>query len=93
MRILKFQLAVTDTQLVEMYRECVILDIQSQDDELYIWAMCDETEPKKNYEFRIFGTGHTLPDTYNFRDKTDYIKTVQTNNGALVWHIFRVVDP
>jgi hypothetical protein len=43
-------------------------------------AMWDETH---NWEFRVFGTGHEIPDEY------EYLGTAPRTEHNLVWHLFR----
>lgn len=82
MRIWKFPIEVTDSQLVSMPSHSQIICVQSQRDELMIWALVDPTSPVRDRKIGICGTGHDAPNIAN------YLGTAQTDAGALVWHVF-----
>lgn len=88
MRILKFKLPIVDNATVEMYEGAKILDVDYQGNELFVWAMCDETKRKTNYYFNVHGTGHTVPNVYGYEEC--FFKTVHMRDLGLVWHIFNM---
>jgi hypothetical protein len=53
-----------------------------QPDVVEIWASYDDKAPEAVREFRVFGTGHPLPD-----GRLDYIGTAMAAGGSLVWHL------
>lgn len=55
-----------------------------------IWAQVDPEHPMKTRHFRIFGTGHPMPDDDAYATLT-FIGTVITHDGTFVWHIFEVL--
>lgn len=82
-RIFKYDLQITDEQVVEMPVGAKILTAQFQYEKLVLWAIVDDNPEKKNRKIRIVGTGHPFSD-YELL----YITTVQQYEGKLVWHIF-----
>lgn len=48
-----------------------------------VWALHDDAIPEWAREFRVFGTGHPLPD-----DAGVHVGSVIVENGVLVWHLF-----
>lgn len=86
MIIHKFSIKVADTQEIEMTAGAKILTVQYQNDILCIWALVMENETRKEKRIiNVYGTGNPLPDQVG-----DYIGTVQTYGGNLVWHVFEV---
>ena len=86
--IWKYPLEVTDYQELELPKGAKILSVgESRDGELALWALIPHGPlEKEKRKFRIAGTGHfiTPSETQNF------IGTVITNDGFLVWHIFEI---
>lgn len=83
MRVWKFSLLVVDRQTIWMPTDAQILTVQTQRDELQLWALCDEREPgTEAHEIVICGTGNPVPAAPG-----EYLGTFQTD-GALVWHVF-----
>lgn len=83
MRIWKFELDVTDRQLVWMPIGAKVLDVQMQHDQCCLWALCDEHAQKEARYFNIYGTGNPMPD-----EPGEYIATFQMVGGQLVFHVF-----
>jgi hypothetical protein len=72
---------------VTMPRGAELLSCQVQHGEITIWALVDLTEDDVVRTFRVFGTGHDVPDALTFHH---YVGTVQFMNGQLVFHVFEV---
>ena len=88
-RVFKYLLDVTDLQDVRLPQGAKILTAQMQGDQLCLWALVDQdalhlTEWRR---IRIAGTGHEIE-----ADSIKYISTVQLHGGALVYHIFEVLQ-
>lgn len=83
MRIWKWPLVITDLQTVEIPSGSKLLTVQMQGDLPQLWALCDETAPLTTRKIAIYGTGNQIPDKPG-----QYIATVQSDGGALVWHVF-----
>lgn len=60
-----------------------VLFASMQNSDLCLWVEVDDEEKLQNRKFRIYGTGHTLPD-----DPGRYLGTFIMHNGALVFHIY-----
>ncbi len=83
--IWKFPIATTFRQDVEMPHGSRIISAQQQHGQLCIWAEVNPKADKCNRQIVIIGTGHELP-----REGIcmEFIATVQTLDGVLVWHIY-----
>lgn len=82
--IFKYIMPVSDSPHLAMHSDMEILSVQSQRDEICIWALVDPKSPVAGFDFRIVGTGHPFEDFESY----DYVSTVQTNGGHFVWHVF-----
>lgn len=85
MKIYKYNLKVTDYQIINLPKGAKILDIQTQYNEPKLWALVDEKAELEKREFAIYGTGNPLPD-----DIGEYLATFQIHEGQLVFHVFEV---
>ena len=89
MRIWKWQLGITDhAQVLLMPVGAKVLTVQAQGRWLSLWALVDEApslHPKESRAFAVYGTGNPIPE-----DPGEYIATVQTHAGDLVWHVFEL---
>ena len=83
MQIWKFPLAMTDVQELQMPEGALMLCVQVQRNVPCLWALCDETAPKRPRGISIYGTGHPV----SAAPKT-YIGTFQIAGGDLVFHAF-----
>jgi len=80
--IYKYPFEIVDAFTLTLPVTAQILTVQLQGEVPVLWALLDNREEVSFRNFRIFGTGHTLPD----RDDLTYVGTIQTKN--LVWHVF-----
>jgi len=86
-RIFKYKIPITDEFELELPRGTKVLTFQTQHNEPVIWAIIDDTENVfEKVHFRLFGTGHPIPEEANF---FVYVGTAQMANGQLVWHLFK----
>lgn len=83
-RVFKYELAVTDAQVVVLPRGAGILSIQAQFDKPCLWALVDQDGAPENRTIEIYGTGHSIAE---FEGLT-YIGTFQLHGGSLVFHAF-----
>lgn len=81
--IWKFQLEVTDEQLIEMPVDAEILDVQTQNGIPCLWARVDPTAEKIKRSIITHGTGHVVPETTGI-----YLGSYQMEEGMLVCHVF-----
>lgn len=87
--IYKYELIVAydnECEPIEMPAAAVVLTVREQRGVLCVWALIEPNPalPKTKRYFRIFGTGHAVPEDGDLR----YIDTVMLLQGSLVWHIF-----
>jgi hypothetical protein len=57
-----------------------------EDKPLDLWALVDPEAPLEARTFRIYGTGHDVPDFYGL-----FVGTVQLYGGSLIFHVFEDV--
>jgi hypothetical protein len=53
-----------------------------QDDKPYMWVELDPENSNAEREFRIYGTGHTIPD--------EGFWCASFQHGAYVWHLYEI---
>jgi hypothetical protein len=85
-RIYKYPLRIADEQYIPIADTSRILAVQVQQGELVLWAIIDIDTMDDGGRTLILcrGTGHDFTG-----DEREYIGTVQTHDGALVWHFFK----
>lgn len=86
MNIYKYNLQVTDEQVIELPEDAEILHVDCQDPSgrtIQLWAKVGVTTPTASRRFIILGTGQPVPED------AIYIGSVLCAGGALVWHIFQ----
>lgn len=83
MKIWKWSIEITDRQTLMMPAGAKILDVQVQDTDVALWALCNPDMPNVPRDIAIYGTGNHVPDSPG-----QYLATVQTHNNKLVWHVF-----
>lgn len=94
-KILKYELKITDEQVIDIPSGSRVLSVQEQRGVLCLWAVVDGSKQSTgNFKIRIFGTGNPLPNglldfSYDAPSgyNIEFVGTVQMSNG-LVWHIF-----
>lgn len=84
MNVYKYELEITDEQIIRLPFAAEILTVQMQRDKCCLWALVD---PRHEFEERticIHGTGHHIQDGIRLK----YISTFQIPNLGLVFHAF-----
>ncbi len=84
--IWKFPLKLEGGQNISMPKGAQILCAQTQNEQPYLWALCDPEEKTEGRHIEIFGTGH--PVGYDAGVERKYISTFQMKGGLLVYHAF-----
>ena len=84
MTIYKYELEVTDEQIVLLPKEAKILCVQEQHGGPKLWALLNPEEPLEPRLIRTCGTGHLIKDI----KRLHYLGTYQLHNGTLVFHVF-----
>jgi hypothetical protein len=82
--IYKQILNVGPKQHIPLEEGSEILSVHEQQGKIYLWYVCDPSEPKTSNWFSVFGTGHPFEET---RGERKYIGTCHMDTG-LVWHVF-----
>lgn len=67
----------------------VVLCVQTQGGEPYVWAECDPEQPKVERKFRLVGTGHPMPEPVS---ALRYIGTFQLHEGHFVGHLYEQLE-
>lgn len=87
--IWKFPFEVTDTVDVQMPLGAEILHIETQQqgslDVPCMWALVDPNKPVVTRRFKLFGTGHPLPEDI---DGMVHVGTFLLAQGNFVGHLF-----
>jgi len=87
--IWKYEVEVTDMQVVEMPDVSNIISAQVQDDKICLWVEVDtDDDVVKDVVIEVFGTGNKISDTSKERR---FIDTVQFHGGELVFHVYAQV--
>lgn len=81
--IWKYPLEIRDLQTLMVPEGATILTVQAQHDIPVLWALVDPKAPKVRRDFEILGTGNPVEE-----GERNYIATIQTHGGQLVWHVF-----
>lgn len=82
--IWKFPLEISDTIRLDMPLGAEVLSVQMQDGTPTLWALVEPAMPLTAYSFRVFGTGHPVP---NGAGLDVFVGTLQM--GPLVFHMFK----
>ena len=87
-RIWKFNLKVTDTQVLKIPVESQILTVQLQNGTPVLWALVYPDSPTEDVCIETIGTGNPISTGVD----RHYISTYQLSNG-LVFHVFELLTP
>lgn len=84
MNIYKYELKITDEQIVQLPFNAQILTVQMQGDMCCLWALVEPMNELEERTIYIHGTGHPIKDTKKYK----YINTFQITHLGLVFHVF-----
>lgn len=89
MRIFRYELDITDHQVLQLPMSYEILSVAvsrtAPNTKIDMWALVPEVAPRVDADIWIFGTGHPMPPIH--RDVFKFLGTVVAPN-SLVWHVF-----
>ena len=88
MKIFKYKLELSDYPTLTLPKDAKILSVQIQKGILCLWALVDTSAPIEQRKFRLAGTGHPIKENL---DELQFIDTIQSHEGALVFHIFEIL--
>ncbi len=85
--IYKYQLELTDKQIIKTYKNVEWLTVQLQHNTVCLWGVVDTDTCPQDAIIYIVGTGNPMPKFDKYSPIVlEYIGAVQQN--SLVWHIF-----
>lgn len=84
MNVYKYELEITDEQIIRLPFAAEILTVQMQGDKCCLWALVDPRNELNERTICIYGTGHPIPDKIRLK----YISTFQIQHLGLVFHAF-----
>jgi len=64
-----------------------LLAVQVQHGEPCLWALVSPSSAKCRRTFRVYGTGHDMPD-----EPGQHVGTFQLLDGAMVFHVFETLN-
>lgn len=88
--IWKYVLDVRDRQELQMPQGAQILCVQSQNDNVCLWALVVMRIPCVPRFIEIIGTGN--PILSGMRTERVYIGSAQTSGGRFMWHVFELTS-
>jgi hypothetical protein len=83
-RILKHEIPAASEFTLPLHEGSKLLKLDVVNEKVYIWALEDESRPKRGVKFRMVMTGEEL----NLDPYMVYIGTFILFNGSFVWHLF-----
>lgn len=88
----KYELDITDEQVIDLPMYSEMLTIQEQHGKLVLWCAVDTEDEMLPRKFFVVGTGHPMPEPEDPWCALVYCSTVQTRGGKLVWHVFTEME-
>uniref|UniRef100_A0AB39CEK9 DUF7352 domain-containing protein n=1 Tax=Pseudomonas phage HRDY3 TaxID=3236930 RepID=A0AB39CEK9_9VIRU len=88
----KFHLGITDHQTLEIPAPANIRSVIMQPDafnheNVVLYAEMEKGAEILERKIRMYGTGHEMDDVVG-----NFIGTVSTEGGQLIWHVYDVTD-
>lgn len=83
----KYTLDLLRSNTIEIPKDGKVLTVGEQQGTLCIWVKVDDSLEKEQRIFKIFGTGHLIPD---YGSNLQYINSVQID--SLVFHVFEFLN-
>jgi len=83
MKILKYELEITEEQSIDTYAIFRALDVQLQYNKIVLWAAVDESSEPAERKIIIYNTGDKVNTKYA------YIGSVQTHLVKAAYHVFQ----
>lgn len=83
LKIHKYFLTLNDQQWVQMPKDAEILCVQTQRNNICVWARVNESKPIVRRLITIRGTGHPC-----LQEDGKYLGTIQLKDGLLILHVF-----
>lgn len=94
MKIFKYEIPICDKFQLELPEGAKIIEINTQFEIPFFWAIIDENAPLKKRFFSVVGTG----EPFNPDETWEYIGTAHINEKpamnivapVFVWHLFEI---
>lgn len=83
----KFPIDPSDVIEVDMPEGAHVLTVQTQGDQVCMWALVNPDRPTERRFFRMAGTGHPIDEELG---ALIWIGTFQLHGGRLVFHLFEL---
>ena len=89
--IWRYQFDITDTVEIKMPAGAEIISVQTKGARSTpcMWAIVEPRANKETRTFKVFGTGHPIPDDLALK----FLDTFQVEHLVLVFHVFELVQP
>jgi len=81
--VYKYKISIFDDTLIWLPKGAEVLHADTQDDDIYIWALINPENKSEGRTFTVYGTGHEI------HENVKYITTFF--HGRYVWHVFEVL--
>ena len=88
LKIFKYEIEITEEQVIMLPEGAVILHFGLQKDVPYIWVRVEEHVEKVKRHFKVVGPGHVFEDY-----ALEYVGTVVNHKGYFVWHLYENLRP
>jgi len=89
LKVFKYDISINDYFTVNLPKGAQVLKVEFQYNKPQLWALVDPDAPTEERTFRFAGTGHSINDA---PEQLKFINTFQMKNGALIFHIFEVIN-
>jgi hypothetical protein len=85
--VFKYPIPLLDNFELDLPVGAQPLSVDVQYGKPQMWALVDTSAPTAPQRFRLAGTGHPLT-----KDSLEFVGTFLIEEGALVFHVFRVTE-
>lgn len=89
--IWKYIVPKSETFKHQIPKGAKFLSVQLQDNEPQMWFLVDSKVEMEERKFFVALTGQEIPK--DLADLSEYLETVQISGGAIVLHLFELLDP
>lgn len=79
------------TDRVEMPIGAQIVDVGTQETDVYVWALVNPENPIGRRRLAYFATGSLVPDGWDYIGTAHIIGRDPLGGSAYVWHVFEEV--
>jgi hypothetical protein len=80
----KYQFPIQDEFKLWLYGYVQVVHVGLQDDIPTMWTEIDSTGEAREHSFRVFGTGHKIPDDLRGHHVGTFMQ------AQFVWHLYHV---